>query len=325
MHGPLISGGRRRRRTRGLLVAVVAAAVGLGIAAWQLRPDGTSASGAPPASSPVSPSGGAAAGLSAAPRAPRLLIARQPLQRLPGGITARAGIVVDQTTGTVIYAKHAHLRLPIASTTKIMTAVVAMELLRPRDVVIVDPAATRVTQFKEGLRAGERVPAWKLFYGLMLVSGNDTALALAIQAAGTRARFLALMNAKARALGLLDTHFTTPSGLIDRGNYSTAWDLAALARYAMWNPRFRAVVRTRRKRVSWSAPTYAKVYENHNKLLRRYAGADGIKTGWTTKAGNCLVASAHRHGIRVIAVVLDSPDHYGDVSKLLDLGFANRG
>jgi D-alanyl-D-alanine carboxypeptidase (penicillin-binding protein 5/6) len=237
-------------------------------------------------------------------------------------MTARAAIVVDARSGTVLWAKRPHLRLPIASTTKIMTAVVALERLRAHDVVDVDPSATRVQPFREGLRAGERVQAWKLFYGLLLYSGNDDALALAIAAGGTRAHFLALMNEKARQLGLKDTHFRSTSGVIDRDNYSTAWDLAALARYAMWNRRFRAVVRTRIKRVAWAAPTYAKVYVNHNHLLGSYPGADGIKTGWTTKAEHCLVASATRHGARLIAVVLGSPNADADARKLLNYGFS---
>jgi D-alanyl-D-alanine carboxypeptidase (penicillin-binding protein 5/6) len=240
-------------------------------------------------------------------------------------VRAPSAILVDAGTGTVLWAKGARIRRPIASTTKIMTALVAMSRLRPHDVVVVPYEATRVEPFKEGLRRGERVAAWKLFYGLLLSSGNDTAVALAVAAAGSRSRFLSLMNAKARQLGLRDTHFSSPSGLLDDGNYSTAWDLAALARYAMTNPRFRAVVRTKEKRVPWAAPVHAKLYRNHNKLLWRYPGADGVKTGWTTRAGGCLVASARRYGVRLIAVVLASPDIYGDAARLLDYGFARRG
>jgi D-alanyl-D-alanine carboxypeptidase (penicillin-binding protein 5/6) len=240
-------------------------------------------------------------------------------------IKAPTAIVIDAGTGGVLYDKRPYLRRPIASTTKIMTALVAMGRLRPTDVVRVPRQATRVQPFREGLKAGERVPVWKLYYGLLLVSGNDTAVTLAVAAAGSRERFLTLMNQKARALGLRHTHFRSASGLIDEGNYSTVWDLAALARYAMWNPRFRHIVGTKRKRVWWRPPTYAKLYENHNKLLWRYRGADGIKTGWTTAAGPCLVASARRHGVSLITVVLDSPDLYGDSKRLLDYGFRRRG
>jgi D-alanyl-D-alanine carboxypeptidase (penicillin-binding protein 5/6) len=239
-------------------------------------------------------------------------------------LTARSAILVDSRTGKVLWAKRAQVRRPIASTTKIMTALVAMERLGPHSIVTVDRSVRRVQPIKEGLRPGERVQAWKLFYGLLLYSGNDDAVALAVAAAGTRSRFVALMNEKAHALGLRRTHFRSPSGLIDRDNYSTAWDLAALTRYALWNPRFRAVVRTRVKRVPWSPPTWAKIYVNKNHLLGSYRGADGVKTGWTSVAKHCLVASAQRHGVRLIAVVLGADDSYSDVRKLLNFGFARK-
>jgi serine-type D-Ala-D-Ala carboxypeptidase (penicillin-binding protein 5/6) len=239
--------------------------------------------------------------------------------RLP--LRAPAAIVVDARTGNAIWAKRAHARRRIASTTKIMTAALALERLRLGQLVPVSPLVPRAAPIREGLRAGERVRAWKLLYGLMLYSGNDDALALAIASAGSRARFIGLMNEKARQLRLLDTHFSTPSGVVDRGNRSTAWDLAALTRYAMRKPAFRRIVRTRIAHVRWSAPTYEKVYVNKNDLLRTYRGADGVKTGWTTLAGHCLVASARRGRTRLIAVVLDSADPYRDAKRLLNYGF----
>jgi D-alanyl-D-alanine carboxypeptidase (penicillin-binding protein 5/6) len=247
---------------------------------------------------------------------------------LPGHgirLSARSAILVEGTTGRVLWAKRAHVRRQIASTTKIMTALVAMSRLGPHSIVTVDRAVRRVPPITEGLRPGERVQAWKLFYGLLLYSGNDDALALAVGAGGTRSRFVALMNEKAHALRLTHTHFRSPSGLLDRDNYSTAWDLAALTRYALWNPRFRVVVRTKIKYVPWSKPIGEKIYVNKNHLLGSYAGADGVKTGWTTKAKHCLVASARRHGVHLIAVVLASDDSYKDVRKLLDFGFATHG
>ena len=318
----LLHGGRRRRRANGpVVLAGLLITVGVAVAVWRLWPsDGaTTLRAAAAAAKPLA----AHSKLHPRKRTVTLLTVRG---RLPHGVAvgARAGALVDARSGTVLWAKRPHLRLPIASTTKIMTAVVALEYLRRSDVVVVDPTVPRVQPFKEGLRAGERVQAWKLFYGLLLYSGNDDALALAIAAGGTWAHFLALMNQKARQLGLKDTHFRSTSGLIDRDNYSTAWDMAALARYAMWNPRFRAVVRTRVKHVAWSAPTYAKIYVNHNHLLGSYPGADGIKTGWTTKAQHCLVASATRHGVRLIAVVLASPNADADARKLLNYGFRTR-
>ena len=258
--------------------------------------------------------------------------AERPLLRQSGALpahgitlTARSAILVDATTGGVLWAKRPHVRRPIASTTKIMTAVVALERLGPHAIVTVDRSVARVPPFNEGLRPGERVEAWKLFYGLLLYSGNDDALALAIAAGGTRSRFVALMNEKARSLGLHDSHFRSPSGLLDRDNYASAWDLAALTRYALWNRRFRAVVRTRVKHVPWSPPSVEKIYVNKNHLLGSYRGADGVKTGWTTVAKHCLVASAHRDGLHLIAVVLGADDSYGDAKTLLDWGFLHTG
>jgi D-alanyl-D-alanine carboxypeptidase len=177
---------------------------------------------------------------------------------------------------------------------------------------------------REGLRAREHVPVRKLLDGLLIFSGNDDALALAVAAGGSRLRFLELMNEKARELGLHDTHFASTSGVIDKDNYSSAWDLAALTRYATRDPRFRKIVATKIARVRWAPPTYRKVYLNKNALLGSYRGADGVKTGWTTIAGHCLVASAHRKGVRLIAVLLHSPDPYGDARRLLNFGFALR-
>jgi len=329
----VLQGGRRRRRWRALPAAVVilclGAGAGLGLVGWRAWPEEGRALALTPAAEPSASA--PRSSVTVEPRLVgttvpvRLLSTRQPLADLPGGILAPTGILIDASTGRVLWAKRPHLRLPIASTTKIMTALIAIDRLRPNDIVTIHPSVPRVEPFKEGLRAGERVPTWKLLHGLMLSSGNDSALALAIGAAGSRNKFLALMNRKAESLGLEDTHFASPSGLIDENNYSTVWDLAALSRFAMWNPRFRTLVRTRVRQVSWPAPTMSKIYENHNKLLRNYPGANGIKTGWTTKAGHCYVASATRHGIRLIAVVLDSPDPYGDATKMLDLGFSIRG
>jgi D-alanyl-D-alanine carboxypeptidase (penicillin-binding protein 5/6) len=240
-----------------------------------------------------------------------------------GPITAPAAILVDANNGAVLWAKRPHLRRPIASTTKIMTAVLALEHLSLAEVIRVNPLVTRVALNREGLRAHERVAVGKLMDGLLLFSGNDDALQIAISTAGSRGAFLRLMNEKAAELGLRDTHYTSPSGVVDRGNYSSAYDLAALARYAMAIPRFRSYTRRHIAHVKWAKPTYAKTYVNKNQLIGTYRGADGVKTGWTTLAGHCLVASARRGGTRLIAVVLHSPDPYGDARRLLNFGFAN--
>jgi D-alanyl-D-alanine carboxypeptidase len=238
-------------------------------------------------------------------------------------LNAGSAILVDGKTGRVLWQLRAHQRRHVASTTKIMTALLALRKLEPHDVVTIDPSVPRVPLVREGLRAGEQVEAWKLFYSLLLYSGNDDALALAIAAAGDKWTFIKQMNAEAKTLGLRDTHFISPSGVRDTDNYSTAWDLAALTRVAMRNQRFRAIVRTPVKHVKWSAPTYAKIYVNNNRLLRSYPGANGVKTGYTSKSGPCLVASATRGGVSLIAVVLNSRDMYADAKRMLDFGFAS--
>jgi D-alanyl-D-alanine carboxypeptidase len=259
----------------------------------------------------------------AVPVPERLLVGGSLIQHsFSPSILGAAAVLVDGKTGRVLWAKHAHQRRQVASTTKIMTALLALRRLKPHEIVTVDKSVPRVPLVREGLRAGEKVEAWKLFYSLLLYSGNDDALALAIAAGGDKWTFIRSMNAEAKRLGLRDTHYSTPSGVKDADNYSSAWDLAALTRVAMRNARFRQIVHTHIKHVKWTAPTFAKIYVNNNRLLGSYPGANGVKTGYTHKSGPCLVASATRGDRSLIAVVLDSPDMYTDAKRLLDFGFA---
>ena len=313
---------RYRYRFRRLIpvgVAVVLAAIG---GAWFGARHATApaAAAATPARTPALPT--VRVQLAARER----LVTGAPLLqgRLRQPLLAASAILVDANTGQVLWELHPHERRHVASTTKIMTALLALRKLAPDDIVTVDRSVPRVPLVREGLRAGERVPAWKLFYSLLLYSGNDDALALAIAAGGDKWTFVRQMNAEAHALGLDDTHFSTPSGVVDADNYSSAWDLAGLTRVAMRNPRFRQIVHTKVEHVSWSAPTYAKIYVNNNLMLTRYRGATGVKTGYTHKSGWCLVASATRGKISLIAVVLDSANMYADATRLLNLGFAAR-
>jgi serine-type D-Ala-D-Ala carboxypeptidase (penicillin-binding protein 5/6) len=257
------------------------------------------------------------------PQTPPTLVYGTPLLAGdPVHIGAPAAILVDADTGRVLWAQRPHERRKIASLTKIMTATLALNEVPWQSTVTVNRSVTRVPLVREGLRTGERVKAWKLFYALLLFSGNDDANQLAISSAGSVHAFLRQMNDEARTLGLRDTHYTSPSGIRDHGNYSTPWDLAALTRYALRNPRFDDLVRTKEIHVRWSAPTNSKIYVNNNFLLRAYRGANGVKTGYTSESGWCLVATATRHGRRLIAVVLDSPNLYGDARQLLNLGFS---
>jgi D-alanyl-D-alanine carboxypeptidase len=311
---------RRRRRRAGprlLIVAlVVAAAIVAGFREW---PSHHSAAAPARAAAPRH----VTRQVSVAPTkaVPLLTGPARSAEQLRPAISARAAIVVDAATGAVLWQHNQHRRLPIASTTKIMTATLALEHLQPDTLVRVPPAATRVPLVREGLRPKERVEAWKLLDGLLIFSGNDDAMTLAAAVAGSRRAFVAQMNAKARELGLADSHFSSVSGVIDEDNYSSAWDLAALTRVALRNPRFRHIVRTRIVHVPWSAPTYEKVYVNKNPLLGTYRGADGVKTGWTTLAGHCLVASATRAGRTVVAVLLNDANAPKDARRLLNLGF----
>jgi D-alanyl-D-alanine carboxypeptidase len=312
-----------RRRAVALLV------LGGGIAAavWQLWPVQSVNLEPPRARAASHHTQPAAVRAHTAPRAPvRLLSGPPALQahRFTPPLSSRAAIVVDSASGRVLWAQHPHERRPVASTTKILTALVALNRLRPDTVITVAKSVPRVPLVREGLRAGEHVQAWKLFYGMLLFSGNDDALALAIGAAGSRSKFVALMNDEAHRLGMRDSHFRSPSGVEDVDNYSSAWDLAAVTRVALRNARFRRIVRTKIEHVSWSPPTFEKVYVNHNLLLGSYRGASGVKTGYTSKAGHCLVASATREGRTLIAVVLDDPNMYVDARRLLNLGFRDR-
>jgi D-alanyl-D-alanine carboxypeptidase (penicillin-binding protein 5/6) len=316
---PVTRGGRRRRwRPLALLVLAVFLAFAAFAGSRHFRNHSAPAAAAAPPPKPRHH-----AHVLRPPPLALLSTLSQPLQGRPP-VTSSSAILVDATTGDVLWQKRPHERKPIASTTKIMTAAVVLERLQLERVIKVAPGVPRTPLVREGLRAGEHVAVWKLLDGLLLYSGNDDALALAIGAAGSRPRFLDLMNEKARDLGLHDTHFTSVSGVIDRGNYSSAWDLAALTRYALRDPRFRRIVATKVVHVRWSAPTFEKVYVNKNKLLGTYRGADGVKTGWTTLAAHCLVASATRGHTRLIAVLLHSTNPYGDARRLLNLGFALR-
>ena len=309
-----------------LVVALLAAAAALGF--WRFHGHGAKPTPAAAARAPSRKPGGRGPVPIRAPVRPLRLLSGAPAlesHRFVPPLRARSAILVEAGTGRVLWALRPHPRRPVASTTKIMTGLLALKRLPLHGLLTVDPAATRVPLVKEGLRPRERVRVWKLLYSLLLYSGNDDASALAIAAGGSRRGFLRFMNAEAQRLGLHDTHFNSPSGALDERNFSSAWDLAALTRYAMRDARFRRIVRTRFKRVPWSAPTFAKEYVNKNLLLGRYRGANGVKTGYTSKAGHCLVASAKRGRVELIAVVLRSGDTYGDARRLLNLGFAKVG
>lgn len=232
-------------------------------------------------------------------------------------LSAKHAVVMDAATGKVLYAQEANERCLIASTTKIMTGLIICEECDLTQEISVPPEAAGIEGSSIYLKAGERVLMEDLLYGMMLQSGNDAAAALAIAHSGSMEAFALRMNARAQELGLHDTHFANPHGLDAEENYSTAADLARLGAAAMENETFARVVSTRQHRFG------QRVVTNHNKLLWRYEGAEGVKTGFTKKAGRILVSSAMRQGRRLICVTINAPDDWNDHASLLDEGFSH--
>ena len=233
-----------------------------------------------------------------------------------GAVSARRAYVLDAVSGRVLYEKASEEQSLIASTTKIMTALVVCEQCNVLDRMRIPKEAVGIEGSSMYLKEGEVLTLQELLYGLMLSSGNDAAVALAIYCGGTLEGFVERMNDKARVLGLKDTHFENPHGLDSPGHYSTARDLAVLAEYAMENPIFAKTVSARQVKVGQRYLT------NHNKLLWRVEGADGVKTGFTKAAGRILVSSAKRQGRRILAVTIDDPSDWQDHAVLLEAGFS---
>ena len=230
--------------------------------------------------------------------------------------SAQRAILLDSDTGRVLYADDANERSLIASTTKIMTALVVCEQCNVLDRVRIPKEAVGIEGSSMYLQEGEILTVQELLYGMMLRSGNDAATALAIYCAGTVEGFAQLMNDKAHRLGMNDTHFDNPHGLDSPSHYSTAADLALLTAHAMNNPIFRKTVSTKEVTIGH------RFLRNHNKLLWKLEGADGVKTGYTKAAGRTLVSSASRSGRRLIAVTINAPDDWNDHCSLHESGFS---
>ena len=230
-------------------------------------------------------------------------------------ISAEKAILLDAVSGQVLYEKNADSRSLIASTTKIMTALIVCEQCNVLDRMRIPKEAVGIEGSSMYLQEGEILTVQELLYGLMLRSGNDAAVALAIYCGGTVEGFAELMNDKARSLGMTDSHFVNPNGLDAPEHYATARDLATLAAYAMDNPIFYKTVSAKNVKVG------ERYLTNHNKLLWRLNGADGVKTGYTKAAGRILVSSATRQGRRLIGVTINGPDDWNDHTHLLEAGF----
>jgi D-alanyl-D-alanine carboxypeptidase len=251
------------------------------------------------------------------------LAAPKPVQALsPPALHAEAAALIDVESGRILYSREGDKPMLIASLTKIMTAVVALERGKLTDQVTV----SRNAFGKEGssiyLKLGEQMSLQNMLYGLMLRSGNDAATAIAEHVGGSLDGFVYLMNEKAAELGMKNSHFANPSGLDQDGHYATANDMAKLTAYALQNPTFREIVKTDVKKVPNPTEEWDRVWFNKNKMLTMYAGADGVKTGYTKAAKRCLVSSATRNGQQLAVVTLNDPDDWIDHSRLLDYGFS---
>jgi D-alanyl-D-alanine carboxypeptidase (penicillin-binding protein 5/6) len=330
---PLLHGGRRRSRLLPRLLAVLAilaapAAVGVAAALYLQDDHGAAAPTVPLAvgSPPVAPA-------PEEPREPGPLLEAEPVPEVPlSGVDAfhvrlrrppRAGLVFDVDTGELLWSRRATLELPMASLTKIMTALLTVERSRPDDPVRITRAALRYSGSGIGLLPrGRRVRLEALLNGLLSVSGNDAAIALAVHLAGSERRFVAMMNERAARWGLECTHFASSHGLED-GNRSCARDLAVMTRLAMAEPRIRRIAR--RRQVDFRFPIKGRrlYLYGHNPLIRLgYPGAIGLKTGYTNAAGRCFVGVARRNGRRLAVVLLNSRDPSRHAPKLLDAAFA---
>ena len=253
-----------------------------------------------------------------------------PVARAAGPeVSAQSAVVLTADTGAVLFEKDGHTPRPVASTTKIMTALLALEAAQERGDPLVDitQEMVAVEGSSMGLQAGDSISLTGLAAGMLLASGNDAANAAALYLDGSLESFAARMNQRAAALGMEDTHFVTPSGLDGEdaqglGHLSTAYDMALLARAALEDQAFRQLCSSPSLAVEFAEPVKRVTYTNHNKLLTQYQGCVGVKTGFTKEAGRCLVSAAERDGALLIAVTLNAPNDWEDHTALLDYGFS---
>jgi serine-type D-Ala-D-Ala carboxypeptidase (penicillin-binding protein 5/6) len=323
----LLQGGRRRRRRWRPVAAVLVLAVAatLLVAGRAGDPDPPRGATEPPALGPLIDSGTAplaGGGTAPSPLAVQLQVAPD-VVRVDFKKPPRSGLLFDVDTGRVLWRHRPERVLPMASLTKMMTALVVVDRLPEGARVPITREALAYTGSGVGLfPRGKLIGVSVMLHGLLLPSGNDAAIALAQRAGGTVQGFVAMMNARARAMGLACTRFASVSGIRDRGNHSCAPDLAALARAVLREPRLARIVRRRSAVLPFPIKGGRIYLYNNNPLLRAgYRGATGVKTGYTETAGRCLVATARRDSRRLGVVLLDSPDPGRQAQRLLDRGF----
>ncbi|HYE83824.1 MAG TPA: D-alanyl-D-alanine carboxypeptidase family protein [Clostridia bacterium] len=238
--------------------------------------------------------------------------------------SARAAVIMDVNSGRVLYSKNMNEKLPMASTTKIMTTLVAVESGRLEEKVTVSKKASYTEGSSIYLREGEKHTVIDLLYAIMLRSGNDAAVAVAEHIGGSVEGFAALMNRKAKEIGAENTQFANPHGLDNAGHYTTAHDLALITSYALKNPVFASIVSSKKKTIEGPPNEgWDRVMINKNKMLWQFDGGNGVKTGFTKKAGRCLVSSATRNGMQLVCVVLNCGPMWNESAALLEYGFSN--
>jgi D-alanyl-D-alanine carboxypeptidase/D-alanyl-D-alanine carboxypeptidase (penicillin-binding protein 5/6) len=237
-------------------------------------------------------------------------------------VSAEAAVLINADTSEILYSKNQDKKMRMASTTKIMTALLTLEHSNAenREITITDKMVP-VEGSSMGLHVGDKLSLYGLAQGMLLVSGNDAAHSAAIAISGSQEEFAKLMNEKAKQIGMKNTNFVTPSGLDDDEHYSTAYDMALLGASAVENQSFEGICSKTSMNIEFSEPSQSRTYYNSNKLLKTYDGCIGMKTGFTKKSGRCLVSCARRNGTTFVCVTLNDPNDWKDHAELLDYGF----
>lgn len=237
-------------------------------------------------------------------------------------VSAESAVLMCAENGKVLFSKNSDSRMSMASTTKIMTSLIAIEAAIPDKEITVTKEMVSVEGTSMGLVAGDSVSMNELIYGMLLQSGNDAAHTVACVLAGSEDGFAKLMNERAAEIGMKNSSFATASGLDRENHYSTAYDMALLACECIKNPVFASICSKKSARLTYGNPPYARTLTNHNRLLWSYEGCIGLKTGFTKKSGRCLVSAAKRDGITLVAVTLNAPNDWNDHISMLDYGFS---
>lgn len=237
-------------------------------------------------------------------------------------VSAQSAVLMCANNGEVLFERNADKHLSMASTTKIMTSLIALEAAAPETEITVTKEMVSVEGTSMGLLAGDSVSLRELVYGMLLQSGNDAANTVAYVLGGSPDGFAKIMNERAAQIGMKNTNFVTASGLDDENHYSTAYDMALLACESIMNPEFAEICSQKSARLTYGNPPYARTLTNHNRLLWKYEDAIGIKTGFTKKSGRCLVSAAERNGVTLVAVTLNAPDDWNDHISMFEYGFS---